>query len=60
MIMVFSELFRTGGLVPTIVRQGNKLYEMRVKKGKLITETVFRDTLVLFLFQYISVFYLYF
>jgi hypothetical protein len=42
--MVLGEIVRAGGLSPKIIRQGNTLLEMRVKKTGLITTTIFRDT----------------
>jgi hypothetical protein len=32
-----------GGLAPSIIRQGNRLYEMKVRKPGHITTTTFRD-----------------
>lgn len=44
MVLTFGEIFRLGGLKPSIVRQGNKLYEMVIEKKGMVTKTVFRDT----------------
>ena len=32
-----------GGLKPKLIRQGNRLFEMSVKKPGHITHTIFRD-----------------
>ena len=44
MVLVFGEIFRLGGLRPSIVRQGNKLYEMVIEKRDVVNTTIFRDT----------------
>jgi hypothetical protein len=44
MVLLYGEIFRLGGLKPSIIRQGNKLFEMSVEKKGQITKTVFRDT----------------
>ena len=44
MVLCFGEIFRQGGLRPTIINRGNKLIEMRVAKSGVITKTTFRDT----------------
>jgi len=43
--MVFGEIFRLGGLIPKIIRRGNKLYEMEIRKPGIVTQLIFRDTL---------------
>jgi hypothetical protein len=44
MVMVFGEIFRQGGLAPSIIKQGNKLYKIVVEKKGIITKTSFHDT----------------
>ena len=45
MVLVYGEIFRMGnGLKPTIVKQGNKLYEMAVRQVKDGNDTIFHDT----------------
>lgn len=43
-VFVFGEIIRSGGLTPELIRQGNALLEMRVKKNGIITANTFRDT----------------
>ena len=43
-IFVFGSIVREGGLKPDMIRQGNTLLKMKVKKNRLITETTFLDT----------------
>jgi len=42
--LIFNEIYQLGGLLPKLVRQGNKLFEMEVSKKGVITKTIFRDT----------------
>ena len=46
--LIFGELIKQH-LVPTLIRQGNKLYEMTIAKTEFTTETIFRDS-----FNYVS------
>jgi hypothetical protein len=43
-VFIFGEIFRMEGISPSLIRQGNKLYELSVKKRGQITATYFRDT----------------
>uniref|UniRef100_A0A1I8B0R1 DNA-directed DNA polymerase n=1 Tax=Meloidogyne hapla TaxID=6305 RepID=A0A1I8B0R1_MELHA len=43
MIMTFREIF-VKGIVPSIIRRGNKLYELRVSKTQTSGEIIFRDS----------------
>ena len=43
MIMTFREIFMKG-IVPTMIRRGNKLYELRVQKTHRCCEIIFRDS----------------
>ncbi|KAH7709254.1 DNA polymerase [Aphelenchoides avenae] len=42
--LVVNEILRMGGLTPEVVRNGHKLYEVRVEKRGIIVPTVFRDS----------------
>lgn len=44
MTLVLGQLYRQGGLIPQVVRNGNKLYEIYVSKSKVIAPTAFRDS----------------
>nr|CAD2168009.1 unnamed protein product [Meloidogyne enterolobii] len=41
--MVFREIF-AAGIVPSIIRRGNKLYEMKVPRNNKCNEVIFRDS----------------
>uniref|UniRef100_A0A914KQQ5 DNA-directed DNA polymerase n=1 Tax=Meloidogyne incognita TaxID=6306 RepID=A0A914KQQ5_MELIC len=43
MVMTFREIFLKG-IVPSIIRRGNKLYELRVSKTQNSCEVIFRDS----------------
>uniref|UniRef100_A0A914KQ08 DNA-directed DNA polymerase n=1 Tax=Meloidogyne incognita TaxID=6306 RepID=A0A914KQ08_MELIC len=43
MIMTFREIF-TAGIVPSMIRRGNKLYELKVPKTHKSNEVIFRDS----------------
>ncbi|CAK5079614.1 unnamed protein product [Meloidogyne enterolobii] len=45
MIMTFREIFMKG-IVPAMIRRGNKLYELRVQKTHRCCEIIFRDSLI--------------
>jgi hypothetical protein len=42
--LIFGEILRRGKVCPSMIRQGNKMFEMRVGKGKSTPETIFRDS----------------
>uniref|UniRef100_A0A915EHS5 Cytochrome P450 n=1 Tax=Ditylenchus dipsaci TaxID=166011 RepID=A0A915EHS5_9BILA len=44
MLFVYREIFNRGGVLPEIIRQGTKLYEMRVAKKGLLVKTTFHDS----------------
>ena len=43
--LIFGEIIKLG-IVPELVRQGNRLYEMKVSRAsdENVTETIFRDS----------------
>jgi len=43
MVMTFREIFLKG-IVPSMIRRGNKLYELRVPRSKKCNEIIFRDS----------------
>nr|CAD2175751.1 unnamed protein product [Meloidogyne enterolobii] len=43
MVMVFREIF-VAGIVPTMIRRGNKLYELKVPRSHKCNEVIFRDS----------------
>nr|CAD2201106.1 unnamed protein product [Meloidogyne enterolobii] len=43
MIMTFREIY-LAGIIPTMIRQGNKLYEMRICRNQKSGEVIFRDS----------------
>lgn len=42
-VMVFREIF-AAGIVPSMIRRGNKLYEMKVPRNNKCNEVIFRDS----------------
>ena len=46
--LIFGEILKQG-LVPELIRQGNRLYEMKINKSNGVTKTFFRDS-----FNYVS------
>ncbi|KAH7709673.1 hypothetical protein AAVH_23057 [Aphelenchoides avenae] len=40
----FDKKLRMGGLTPEVVRNGHKLYEVRIEKRGIVVPTVFRDS----------------
>jgi hypothetical protein len=43
-VLVFREIFKLGGLKPSIIRQGKKLFRMVVEKKDAVVKTVFLDS----------------
>nr|CAD2207472.1 unnamed protein product [Meloidogyne enterolobii] len=43
MIMVFKEIYLKG-LVPSMIRRGNKLYELKIPRNNKCNEIIFRDS----------------
>nr|CAD2174313.1 unnamed protein product [Meloidogyne enterolobii] len=43
MIMVFREIYLKG-VVPTMIRRGNKLYELKIPRNQKCNEVIFRDS----------------
>lgn len=44
MTLVLGQLYREDGLIPQVIRNGNKLYEITVSKPRVVAETFFRDS----------------
>ncbi|KAF7627112.1 hypothetical protein Mgra_00009622 [Meloidogyne graminicola] len=43
MVMTFKEIY-LAGIVPSMIRRGNKLYELKVPRNKRCNEVIFRDS----------------
>uniref|UniRef100_A0A914NR63 DNA-directed DNA polymerase n=1 Tax=Meloidogyne incognita TaxID=6306 RepID=A0A914NR63_MELIC len=43
MIMVFKEIY-SKGVVPSMIRRGNKLYELKIPRNNKCNEVIFRDS----------------
>uniref|UniRef100_A0A914NVN9 DNA-directed DNA polymerase n=1 Tax=Meloidogyne incognita TaxID=6306 RepID=A0A914NVN9_MELIC len=43
MIMVFKEIYLKG-VVPSMIRRGNKLYELKIPRNNKCNEVIFRDS----------------